>query len=300
MFQHPQSTTSLGERLFVALQHLLPPHQLSLLMHRLARVRWQPLKSLLIENFARIYRIDLSQAVEPNLAAYPHFNAFFTRALRPEVRPLAADPQALRCPVDGAISQIGRINAGRVIQAKGQDYAVAELLGLTAAQAAAFEGGSFITIYLSPRDYHRIHMPLTGTLTAMTYVPGRLFSVNHSTAKLVSGLFARNERVVCHFDTATTELALVLVGAIFVGGIETVWAGEITPPHSGRVVQRWDYRAAAAPLVLERGAEMGRFNLGSTVIMLLPPGAVTWDAGLAAGDPVRLGQRLGTLESSRT
>jgi phosphatidylserine decarboxylase len=180
-----------------------------------------------------------------------------------------------------------------VIQAKGQDYAVAELLGLTAAQAATFEGGSFITIYLSPRDYHRIHMPLAGALTAMTYVPGRLFSVNHSTAKLVSGLFARNERVVCHFDTATTELALVLVGAIFVGGIETVWAGEITPPHSGRVLQRWDY--ATSPLALERGAEMGRFNLGSTVILLLPPNAVTWESGLTAGDSVRLGQRLGRL-----
>ncbi|MBK1694303.1 phosphatidylserine decarboxylase [Chromatium weissei] len=293
MFQ--SSHSSLGERLFVALQHLLPQHQLSLLMHRLARVRWKPLKSLLINNFARIYHIDMSLAVEPNLAAYSHFNAFFTRALRSEVRPLDADLRAMLCPVDGVISQIGQINAGRLIQAKGQNYAVTELLGLTAAQAAAFEGGSFITIYLSPRDYHRIHMPLTGTLTAMTYVPGRLFSVNHSTAKLVSGLFARNERVVCHFDTATAELALVLVGAIFVGGIETVWAGEITPPHSGRVLQRWNYQTATPPLMLERGAEMGRFNLGSTVVMLLPPNAVMWNSALAAGDSVRLGQRLGTL-----
>ncbi len=284
------------ERLFVALQHVLPQHGLSTLMHRLSRIRWRPLKALLIRSFARLYRIDMNLAVEPNLSAYPHFNAFFTRALRPEVRPLDPDPRTVLCPVDGTISQIGQITAGRLIQAKGHEYRVSELLGLTDQAVNPFEDGSFATIYLSPRDYHRIHMPLAGTLAEMTYVPGRLFSVNNSTAKLVPALFARNERVICRFATEAGDMALALVGAIFVGGIETVWAGEITPPHSGRVLQHWDHRNDANPIPLERGVEMGRFNLGSTVILLFPAGEVQWDRGLAPGQQVRLGQRLGRHE----
>ncbi len=290
------TTISLGARLFVAVQYLLPQRLLTMAMHRLALVRWQPLKNLLIQNFARIYRIDMTLAAEPDLTVYPHFNAFFTRALRPDVRPLAPEPAAIVSPVDGTISQIGTITAGRIVQAKGQDYAVHELLGITPAAAQAFVGGQFVTIYLSPRDYHRIHMPLTGTLTAQTYVPGRLFSVNHSTAQLVPRLFARNERVACHFATAAEEMALVLVGAMIVGGIETVWAGAITPPHRGRKSERRDFpTAGAGTLALERGAEMGRFNLGSTVILLFPPARMTWDAALRVGQPVQLGQRLGTV-----
>jgi phosphatidylserine decarboxylase len=297
----PIAISPLGARLFVAVQHLIPQRLLSTAMHRLALVRWQPLKTLLIQNFARMYHIDMTQAAAPNLAEYPHFNAFFTRALRPDVRPLDPDPQAIVSPVDGTISQIGAITAGRIVQAKGQEYAVHELLGITAAAAQAFVGGHFVTIYLSPRDYHRIHMPLTGTLTAQTYVPGRLFSVNHSTAQLVPRLFARNERVVCHFATAAAEMALVLVGAIFVGGIETVWAGAITPPHSGRTLERRDHPSAGAGAVaLQRGAEMGRFNLGSTVIVLFPPGQMTWETALRPGQPVRLGQRLGTIGAQGT
>lgn len=290
------TTASLRERLFVALQHVLPQHGLSTLMHRLAHVRWRPLKALLIRTFARLYRIDMTLAVEPDLSAYPHFNAFFTRALRPDVRPLDPDPRAVLCPVDGTISQIGRIAAGRLIQAKGHDYEAGELLGLADHAAHPFEGGVFATIYLAPSDYHRIHMPLAGSLAEMTYAPGRLFSVNNSTAKLVPGLFARNERVVCRFATEAGDLAMVLVGAIFVGGIETVWAGEITPPHSGRVLQRWDYGDNSNPIRLERGAEMGRFNLGSTVVLLFPPGKVQWEPGLVPGQPVRLGQRLGVYQ----
>ncbi|MBK5963834.1 phosphatidylserine decarboxylase [Thiocystis minor] len=295
MTDHP--TPSPRERLFVALQHVLPQHGLSTLMHRLARVRWRPLKALLIRAFARLYRIDMSLAVEPELSAYPHFNAFFTRALRPDARPLDPDPRAVLCPVDGTISQIGRIAAGRLIQAKGHDYGADALLGLANGVAHPFDGGVFATIYLSPSDYHRIHMPLAGALAEMTYAPGRLFSVNNSTAKLVPGLFARNERVVCRFATEAGEMALVLVGAIFVGGIETVWAGAITPPHSGRALQHWDHRNDTDPIRLERGAEMGRFNLGSTVVLLFPPGRIEWESNLAPGQQVRLGQRLGVLQS---
>ncbi|MCF1182109.1 archaetidylserine decarboxylase [Marichromatium gracile] len=283
-----------GERLFVALQYLLPQRLLSELMHRLSRLRWRPLRRLLIHGFARQYGIDMQQAAEPDLDAYPHFNAFFTRALRAEARPLDPDPRALLCPVDGAISQIGHIEDGRLIQAKGQDYGVDTLLGLDPGAPHPFEGGHFVTIYLSPRDYHRIHMPLTGRLLEMTHVPGALFSVNAATANRVPGLFARNERLVTRFETAAGELAQVLVGAIFVGGIETVWSGVVTPPHRLGPPNRLDYREAA-PVELARGAEMGRFNLGSTVVVLLPRGRVDWETGLAPGQTVRLGQRLGTL-----
>ena len=284
-----------GARLFVALQHVLPQHLLSALMYRLARVRWRPLKDLLIATFLRLYRIDMSEAVEPNAKAYAHFNAFFTRALKPDVRPLDADPRAVVSPVDGTISQSGRITAGRLIQAKGRDYTVEELLGGDPERARVFDGGTFATIYLAPSDYHRIHMPLGGDLVWMRHIPGRLFSVNALTADLVPRLFARNERVACRFETEVGAMAMVLVGAIFVGGIETVWAGEVTPargrdrPSNAGTVPG----AGVESVRLERGAEMGRFNLGSTVILLFEPGRVELDETLAPGCKVRLGQRLG-------
>lgn len=287
------TVTHLGERLFVALQHLIPQRWLSERMYGLARVRWRPLKALLIRVFARLYRIDMGLALEPDLSAYPHFNAFFTRALKPDARPLDSHPRAVHCPVDGAISQIGPISGGRIIQAKGHSYSVQALLGLEPDEQHPFDGGQFATIYLSPNDYHRIHMPLSGDLTQMIHVPGRLFSVNATTARLVPGLFARNERVVCRFDTEAGGMGLVLVGAIFVGGMETVWAGEITPPHSGEDIQRWDYSDDCQHIRLEGGDEMGRFNLGSTVVLLFPPNRVQWEPGLAPGQKVRLGQRLG-------
>ncbi len=288
----------LQARLFVALQHLLPQLWLSERMYRLARIQWRPLKALLIRTFARLYRIDMGEALEPDLTAYAHFNAFFTRALKPDARPLDPDPQAILCPVDGAISQLGTITEGRLIQAKGRDYSVQDLLGLEEKELHPFDGGHFATIYLSPNDYHRIHMPLTGQLNQMTHVPGQLFSVNATTAERVPGLFARNERVICRFDTEAGPMAMILVGAIFVGGMETVWAGEITPPHSGKDLQRWDYPVDGPRILLTRGEEMGRFNLGSTVILLFPPGRAHWEPSLAAGDKVRLGQRLGSGSGS--
>ncbi len=293
-----RSTTGWGARLFVATQHILPQHALSGLMYRLARVRWRPLKDLLIRTLLRLYRIDMSEAAETDPHAYVHFNAFFTRALRPDARPQDPDPKAIVSPVDGAISQIGTIDAGRLIQAKGRDFTVEELLGGNVERARAYAGGSFATLYLAPGDYHRIHMPLGGSLTWMRHVPGHLFSVNTATAALVPRLFARNERVICGFDTLTGEMGMVLVGAIFVGGIQTVWAGEITPTKARTSASASRSALAAAqteqrPVRLERGEEMGRFNLGSTVILLFEPGRVRWDERLAPGQKVRLGERLG-------
>ena len=279
-----------GARLYVAAQQVLPQHALSRFMYGLARIRLRPLKNLLIRTFLRLYRIDMAEASQPDPGAYPHFNAFFTRALRPDTRPQDVDPRAVLCPVDGAISQLGRIDEDRVIQAKGRDYRLEELLGGGSGRAHAFTGGAFATLYLAPRDYHRIHMPLAGDLTWMRHIPGRLFSVNETTATLVPRLFARNERVVCGFDTEAGAMAMVLVGAIFVGGIETVWAGQITPARAGRQAP------GCGSVRLERGAEMGRFNLGSTVILLFEPGGVRWDEKLAPGQRVRFGQRLGITE----
>jgi phosphatidylserine decarboxylase len=278
-------------RAFVALQHVLPQHLLSGLMYRLARVEAAPARRLLSRAFVRLVGVDMGEALEPDPDAYPSLSALFTRALRPEARPLDADPGALLSPVDGTLSQAGTIREGLAIQAKGHSYAVADLLG-DADTGRRFEGGSFATIYLSPRDYHRIHMPLAGELRAMTHLGGRLFSVNALTSALVPGLYARNERVVCRFQSPAGPMAMVLVGAIFVGGIETVWAGEITPAKAAREGQAQN--GAGNRVRLERGAEMGRFNLGSTVVLLFPPGAVDWDPDLVPGRKLRLGQRIGT------
>jgi len=282
---------SWSDRLFVGIQQLLPQHALSAAMYRLARLEWPPLSAPLIRSFAQHFEVDMSEALEPDLAAYPSFNAFFTRALRPGVRPQPADPTALICPADGALSQHGAIAAGRLFQAKGLDYGLTELVG-DPGWAEMFQGGSFATIYLSPRDYHRVHMPAAGRLREMIHVPGHLFSVNRATASLVPGLFARNERVVCLFEGEAGPFALILVGAIFVGGMETVWAGEVTPAR-GQPPRR--YYDEGEAIHLARGAEMGRFNLGSTVILLFPPGAVTWTGGLAPGLSLRMGQDLGQL-----
>jgi phosphatidylserine decarboxylase len=285
---------SAGARLFVALQYVLPQHFLSMLMYRLARVTWAPMRWLLLRAFVRLVGIDMQEAAEPRISAYTHLNALFTRALRTDARPLDPDPHAIVCPVDGTISQIGPIAEGRIVQAKGHSYSVQDLLGGGEEIGRQFEGGSFATIYLSPKDYHRIHMPLAGELREATYIGGRLFSVNAVTATLVPGLFARNERVVSVFDTDAGPMAMVLVGAIFVGGIETVWAGEISPSLAGSGRQHWNYIREDTRPSLDRGAEMGRFNLGSTVVLLLPADAVDWSLTLEPGSKVRMGERIGT------
>lgn len=280
--------------LAVRLQYVLPQRALSRLVHAATRIRWGPWKNLLIRAITRAYAVDLGEAASTELVAYPHFNAFFTRALKAGARPLDPDPAAVLMPADGRISQAGPVHAGRIVQAKGRDYSVAELLA-DDAFAAAFDGGVFATIYLSPRDYHRVHMPLAGRLLETRHVPGRLFSVSPATVDRVPRLFARNERLVCRFETASGPLAVVMVGAMLVSGVETVWGGVLIPPYARRV-DVVDHRGGV-PVALERGAEMARFNMGSTVIVLLPRGH-RLVAGLAPGLPVRMGQRLGTLPAA--
>lgn len=279
------------DTLFSAIQYPLPHHALSRLMHRLARCEQPAFKNFLIQTIVKLYNVDVSEALQPDPTAYASFNAFFTRALRPDARPLCAEPDALLCPADGAISQLGDIEAGRIFQAKGMSYTAEELLGGDPKRAKPFADGKFATIYLSPRDYHRLHMPLAGTLRETVHVPGRLFSVNQATARTVPNLFARNERVAAIFDTEAGPMALVLVGAIFVASIETVWQGEITPP-AGHTVRTWNHQDN--PLTLGRGQEMGRFNMGSTIVVLFGKDVVEWST-LAAGDKVRMGGKLGRV-----
>jgi phosphatidylserine decarboxylase len=248
------------------------------------------LKDWLIERFIRAFGVDMSEAAQPDPAAYPHFNAFFTRALREGVRPLAGDASVAISPADGAVSQAGAITGGRIVQAKGHWFSCAELLA-DSAEAERFEGGEFATIYLSPRDYHRVHMPCAGRLTGLRYIPGRLFSVNQVTAENVPGLFARNERLVCRFETAHGPMTMILVGAMVVAGIETVWTGPVTP--AGKQVLSIDLELDAGVRTLARGAEMGRFQLGSTVILLWPRQTLRWADTLEAGAALRMGERIG-------
>lgn len=284
----PAAATSAGDKWLTLPQYLLPQHFLSMLMHRLTRCRWPWLKNAMIKAIIRQYQVDMSLAKQQDITAFEHFNAFFTRDLRPEVRPLANSD--IVSPVDGKISQIGGIEGGRIIQAKGQDYSVAELLGNDTAMAAQFAGGQFATIYLSPRDYHRIHMPCAGRLQQMRYVPGKLFSVNPRTVRAVPRVFARNERLVTVFETDFGPVAVILVGAIFVGSMQTVWHdGEITPPY-GKHFRDWQYQTDEVQL--PKGAEMGRFNMGSTVVLLLSPDAPPWRQTLTADNQLVMGEAL--------
>ena len=278
-------------------QYILPKKALTILAGKLASAQWGGLTTSLIRWFVGRYKVDMAQAANPDIGSYASFNAFFTRALKPGIRPLAqAD---LTCPVDGAISQLGPIQGDQIFQAKGHHYATTALLGGDAALARQFDNGSFATIYLSPRDYHRIHMPCAGRLRRMVYVPGDLFSVNPVTARNVPGLFARNERVVCVFDgveggsfPSSGPFVMVLVGATIVGSMATTWHGVVNPPRTGEV-RTWDY--PNNPLQLQQGAEMGRFLLGSTVVMLFPAGPLQFQPDWTAGRAVTMGEAMATL-----
>ncbi|MDC0887428.1 archaetidylserine decarboxylase [Altererythrobacter sp.] len=270
---------------FIWLQHMVPQHGLSKLAGSFAASTSPWLRDRLIRRFVTTYDVDMSEA-DRSIGEYTSFNDFFTRALKPGARPLAEAETHVLCPADGAISQLGAIKDGRIFQAKGHDYTAAELLGGDEALAEKFRNGDFATIYLSPRDYHRVHMPITGRLESTTYVPGDLFSVNGTTAENVPGLFARNERLSCVFDTELGSVASVMVGAMIVAGIATVWGGQVAP-HGKAVV-----RAEHDDLALDAGAEMGRFLLGSTVILLFKEGRVEFLPELQAGSPVRMGQAL--------
>jgi len=279
----------MSDFLAVLPQYLLPKKALTAFAGFVAGAQWGPRTTALIAWFVKRYDVNMDEAANPDLASYPTFNAFFTRALKEGARPLAqAD---FICPVDGAISQFGRIEKDQIFQAKGHRYSTTALVGGDAALAAQFEDGSFATLYLSPRDYHRIHMPCDGSLRRMVYVPGDLFSVNPTTARGVPGLFARNERVVCVFDTVHGPLVLTLVGATIVGSMATVWHGVVNPPRSPQICE-WQYDPGA--VTLRQGEEMGRFLLGSTVVMLFPKGATVFNPEWAPTKPVRLGQTMGT------
>jgi phosphatidylserine decarboxylase len=276
-------------RLFVWLQYLLPQHGLSRLVLAATRVRVPWFKNWTIRGFLKLYAVNMSEAAESDPYRYGTFNEFFTRSLKEHARPIAEAADAIACPVDGRISEAGSIDRDRLLQAKGRDYRLADLLA-SQPWASRFEGGSFATIYLAPFNYHRVHMPLAGELRETVYVPGRLFSVSGLTAQHVPGLFARNERILTLFDTAFGQFALVLVGALNVGSMATVWAGDITPAAQRRVT-----RLAAPATVLDKGAELGRFNMGSTVILLFEPNRARWQSGVQAGRVVQLGQSLGNV-----
>ena len=280
-------------RLATLIQYPLPHHLLGRCMYAFMRIRQPWIKHRQIQWAIRHYKIDLREAELPFPDAYPDFNSFFTRALHPQARPVCEGANDIASPADGVISQLGAIREGQLIQAKHRHYTLDALLGGYTHISAIFNDGHFATIYLSPRDYHRVHMPLDGRLQDMIYLPGRLFSVNHTTTRLIPNLFARNERLITTFATPRGVVAVILVGAIFVSGIETVWSGDFGQTMR-RPFQRWNYAkdAGLPEVVLKKGEEMGRFNMGSTVILLLPKGALTWADGLTAGSPVKMGQRL--------
>ncbi|MET4727864.1 phosphatidylserine decarboxylase [Lysobacter enzymogenes] len=275
--------------LVTTLTYVLPHRFLSGLARMLAYSDDPRVSRWLIDTVTEKFGVDLNEAANPDPRAYPTFNAFFTRALKPGARRAQGDARTLLMPADGRISQCGPIRAGEIFQAKGRSFTALELLGGDEAAAAPFHDGDYATVYLSPRDYHRVHMPWTGTLRETVHVPGRLFSVGPDAVRNVPRLFARNERLVCHFDTDFGPMALVMVGALLVSGVETVWSGIEIPAYGDRVTTK-DYRGKG--ITLKRFEEMARFNYGSTVIVLLPPGAATLDAGLSAETAVRLGQPL--------
>jgi phosphatidylserine decarboxylase len=275
---------------------LLPHHLLSSIIRAVTRWRSGWLKNLLIRVFVWHFRVDMSEATEEQPGNYPDFNSFFIRSLKPGVRPQPEHEDAIACPVDGAISQIGNIESGSLLQAKGRKFSLVELLGGNRERAAAFEGGIFTTLYLSPRDYHRIHMPCSGQLTETVFIPGRLFSVAPHTTRAIPNLFTRNERQVNLFATPTGPVAVIMVGAIFVSSMETVWEGVIQPGGSSIRCRQYNHRDEPG-VQLQRGTEMGRFNMGSTVILLFSQGQAGWLPGLQADQPVRTGQVLGYLGS---
>ena len=283
------------DQLFAFLQHITPQKTLSRLVGRVAECTNTPVKNVFIEQFIKKYNVDMSEAINEDPKSYRNFNEFFTRAIKPELRPIVEGEKTIACPADGAISQLGNIEYGTIYQAKGHSYSLTELLGGDAELSNQFLGGKFATVYLSPRDYHRVHMPLDGKLVKTIHVPGKLFSVNKVTAEQIPNVFARNERTVCIFDTAAGPMAVILVGAMIVASIETVWTGQVTP--FSKNVQTWDYEKLAN-VELKKGDEMGRFKLGSTAIVLFGKDAVAWSESLSAETPTKMGMEFGQLQNA--
>lgn len=278
----------LGNKIIVLPQYFIPQHLITGLVHRITRCETVWFKNFLIKQFIQLFKVDMTLAEEPKPENYAHFNAFFTRTLIATARPIQADKTKILCPVDGVISQVGEINDYAVIQAKGKSYSLHDLL-TAKIFAGTFRHGSFATLYLAPKDYHRIHMPLTGQLVNMIYVPGKLFSVDPITVRTVNAVFTKNERVINIFNTDIGYLAIIMVGALNVSSMETVWSGEITP-NQQRIIRHEQY--AHDEVILQQGEEMGRFNMGSTVIVLFQKDVIRWGSELSVGDPVIMGQNI--------
>jgi len=293
----PQTKESWLSKLGLLDQYVVPQHLLTRCMRRLTRIRTPWFKNRQIRWFVRRYQVDMSIAAEPNPSAYPDFNTFFTRPLKPHARSVATAQDAIVCPADGRVSELGDVENNRLLQAKGYFFDLVSLLGGSRTRALPFHNGRFVTIYLSPRDYHRVHMPLTGRLREMVYIPGRLFSVSPRTTRAIPELFVRNERLVTVFDTAIGPVAVILVGAMFVAGIETVWSGLIE--HREQLGE-WSYKVSdiTQDIILQRGAEMGRFNMGSTVIVLFPPDRIELAPALTQNAAVKMGELLATASLS--
>lgn len=287
------SQSRLSDKLFIIVQHCLPQHLLSRLIGYLAETKISWLKNCLIRQFVGHFNVDMQEAERTDIESYINFNDFFTRALKTGARPIAGDMQGIISPADGAVSEAGTIENNTLIQAKGRSYKLTDLLGGNKALAEQFSNGSFATIYLSPRDYHRVHMPLDGKLLKTMYVPGKLFSVNQTTVDAVPDLFARNERLVCIFDSPAGPMAVILVGAMIVAGIETVWGGQVTPKPRQPI--SIDYPTA---INLQKGDEMGRFKLGSTVIVLFAKDAAGWQADASPAATLQMGQLIGHIAAS--
>jgi phosphatidylserine decarboxylase len=283
----------LPETLFALLQQVIPQHTLSRFIGKLAECREPAIKNRLIKAFVKHYQVNLAEAEIEDPEAFEHFNDFFTRALKPDARSICSEKNSIASPADGAVSELGDIELGSIMQAKGQYYSLMDLLAGDSDACEQYLGGKFATIYLSPKDYHRLHMPIDGTLTKMTYVPGRLFSVNQATANKTPGVFARNERLICHFESEQGPFAMILVGAMIVAAIETVWAGQVAPVVSK--LQTTDYPQKTPNIELKKGEEMGRFKLGSTVILLFPEQKNAWDETLKNGSPLKMGEMIGSL-----
>ncbi len=282
----------LKKSLFVYLQYCAPHHFISRIVGLLAQSKHEWIKSQFIHRFANHYQVNMEEAEQADLDHYANFNDFFTRALKPQARPVESGTSTVISPADGVISQIGSLSHESIIQAKGRNYSALTLLGGHPDDTAPFINGNFTTLYLAPKDYHRLHMPISGKLTKMIYVPGRLFSVNPTTAESVPNLFARNERVVALFDTAIGPMALVLVGAMIVASVETVWHGIVTPPTRSKI-QSWDY--SDQDISLEKGQEMGRFRLGSTIVVLFPKSSMQWEETIQTDQSVQMGSAIGKL-----
>ncbi len=281
--------------LFIVFQHLVPQHLLSRLTGKLANATTPWLKNMMIKRFIKQYGVNMAEALHSEPGDYSCFNDFFTRALKAGARPIAEADNTLVSPADGIVSATGNISGDQLFQAKGKEFSLTALLGGSDAMASDFLDGTFVTVYLSPKDYHRVHMPCSGSLKKMLYIPGKLFSVNQTTSENIDDLFARNERVVCLFDTDAGPLAVILVGAMIVAGIETVWSGQVAPTHHG--ISETDYATQQPAIQLARGEEMGRFKLGSTVILLSGPGAVKWQQTIAENTGLKMGENIGEVVS---